>query len=133
MLKVYAIQDKEQQRLLCSQCDVPYDIDLLAYAAEVDNTLVGICQFKMGPNGGSLRHLAPVTALPMDKQALFVLGRATLNFIDLCGIHFARFEGDTAPAGEQLIHAIGFRQNPEGVWEMDLTDFFQSPCQHDHS
>ena len=132
MLKVYAIQDKAQQCALCERCCVEYDVELLAYAAEVDGELVGICQFKIGPDGGSLRHLAPVAGIPVDKQALFVLGRGTLNFIDLCGVHFARFDGDTALAGEQLIHAIGFRKNSDGIWCMDLTDFFTSPCQHDH-
>lgn len=132
MLKVFAIQDKEQQRALCALCGVEYDIELLAYQAEVDGAPAGICQFKIGPDGGSLRHLAPVLNAPVDKQALFVLGRGTLNFIDLCGIHYARFDGDTAPAGEQMIHAIGFRQGENDVWEVDLTDFFTAPCQHDH-
>ena len=36
MLKVFAIQDKEQQRALCALCGVEYDVELLAYEAEVE-------------------------------------------------------------------------------------------------
>ena len=54
--------------------------------------------------------------------------RATLNFIDLCGVHTAFFDADFE--NETLIKAIGFEKNPAGRWEMDLTDFFREPCKH---
>lgn len=134
MLKVLPIQSKTEQEALCARCGVRYDADLMAYQATVDDVFVGICQFTMGPDGGSLRDLAPVVNGPLDTEALFVMGRAALNFIDLCGIHFAYFDGDRAPVGEKLLHAIGFRENEQTArLEMDLTDFFKSPCSHHHS
>ena len=55
---------------------------------------------------------------------------AALNFIDLCGIHTAFYDGDEALPGAQLLHAVGFRKNEAGRLEMDLTGFFTAPCQH---
>ncbi len=132
MLKVLPIQSKEDQRTLCAICGIPYDADLMAYVATVDDRTVGICQFTIKEDGGSLRDLVPVPGEAPDAQALLVMGRAALNFIDLCGTHIAFFDGDPAPAGEELIHAIGFRRDEtkNGRLTMNLTNFFNAPCQH---
>ena len=60
--------------------------------------------------------------------ARFVMGRAALNFIDLCGVHTAFFEGE--PTNPALLRRIGFRQNEHGVFAIDLAGFFTHPCSH---
>ena len=130
MLKVLPIQSKQEQSTLCLRCGIPFEQELLAYAATVDERFVGMCQFTLRPEGGILYHLAPVKDEQPDTQALFVMGRAALNFIDLCGVHQAYFDGDTSLPGEQLLHAIGFRPDESGRLYMDLTGFFTEPCKH---
>ena len=134
MLKVLPVQTKSEQEALCLRCGVPYSVDLMAYGASIDGRDAGICQFTMNASGGYIRHLSLVEdaelSLQDQTEALFVLGRATLNFIDLCGVHNAYFE-DTRFLDETMIRAIGFRRQDDGRWFMDLTDFFKSPCQHD--
>lgn len=132
MLKVFPIQTKEEQQALCDRCGISFAADLLAYQATVDDVFVGVCQFKLAPDGGIIYDLAPCLEQPIDTQAMFVMGRAALNFIDLCGIHSAYYDGDESIPGPQLLHAIGFRKNEQGRLFMDLTDFFTSPCQHHH-
>ncbi|MBQ1962647.1 MAG: hypothetical protein II369_00850 [Clostridia bacterium] len=127
MLEVLPIQSKQEQEALCARCGIPFQTELLAYQALVDGELRGMCQFTMDANGGRILHFA---SLP-DKyefEPMFVMGRAALNFIDLCGVHRAFFD---APCdNETLIRAIGFSKNMEGRYEVDLTDFFNEPCQH---
>lgn len=132
MLKVFPIQDKNEQAALCERCGVTYNAELLAYQATVDDAFVGICQFKLQPEGGILYDLAPLKGDDQDFEAIFVLGRAALNFIDLCGVHQAYFDGDVSVPGEVLLRAIGFRpdESRNGRLGMDLTDFFTSPCKH---
>ena len=132
MLKVFPIQDKNEQAALCERCGVTYNAELLAYQATVDDAFVGICQFKLQPEGGILYDLAPLKGDNQDFEAIFVLGRAALNFIDLCGVHQAYFDGDVSVPGEVLLRAIGFRpdESQNGRLGMDLTDFFTSPCKH---
>lgn len=132
MLKVFPIQDKTEQKVLCERCGVTYNADLLAYQATVKDEFVGICQFKLQPEGGILYDLAPLCGKAPDLEAIFVLGRAALNFIDLCGVHQAYFDGDTSVPGDALLRAIGFRPDDaqNGRLGMDLTDFFTSPCKH---
>ena len=127
MLEVLPIQEKQEQELLCARCEIPFETELLAYKALVDGELKGICQFTMDQNGGRILHFAHVPNA-YEFEPMFVMGRAALNFIDLCGVHTAFFDAEYD--NEVLIKAIGFRKNAEDRYEMDLTDFFKEPCQH---
>ncbi|MBQ8849234.1 MAG: hypothetical protein IJ011_02745 [Clostridia bacterium] len=136
MLKVLPIQSKAEQEELCRRCKIKYCPDLLAYAASVDGELVGICQFKVTAEGGLIYDIAKLTDRDepadakareaSDFEALFVMGRGALNFIDLCGVHRAFYLGEDAD--EPLLRAIGFKKNESGSFEIDLTGFFTDHC-----
>ena len=127
MLEVLPIQDKQEQEALCARCQIPFRTEMLAYQALVEGELRGICQFTMNPEGGKIVDFAHVPNL-YEFEPMFVMGRAALNFIDLCGVHRAFFDAEYD--NETLIKAIGFSKNNDGRYEMDLTDFFKEPCQH---
>ena len=127
MLEVLPIQEKSTQEAICLRCGIDYDPELMAYSAYVDGELVGACQFTMSNKGGELIDLANVSGVK-DTQALFVVGRATLNFIDLCGVHYAYCKSDKIDP--VLLRAIGFSKNNDGIYDVDLTHFFDHPCQH---
>ena len=127
MLEVLPIQDKQEQEALCARCKIPYRVEMLAYQALVEGELRGICQFTLGADGGKIVDFAHVPNL-YEFEPMFVMGRAALNFIDLCGVHRAFFDAEYD--NETLIKAIGFTKNDAGRYEMDLTDFFKEPCQH---
>lgn len=135
MLEVLPIQTKIEQEAICARCGVPYDADCMAYRASIDGLLTGICQFSMSDKGGVLHQLAVVTGQSLEDrdriESLFVLGRATLNFIDLCGVHFATFADERfLAANEGLVRSIGFSPAEDGTWTVDLHGFFDEPCQH---
>ena len=130
MLKVLPIQSKDEQKRVCDACGVTFDPDLLAYAATVDDVLCGVSQFKLTDKGGMVRDLSPVIG-GFDFEALFVLGRGTLNFIDLCGVHKATFTGAIhSDEMRRLIRAVGFKEQEDGSWFVDLEGFFTDHC-HD--
>ncbi len=129
MLKVLPIQSKAEQERICSLCGVKYNPDLLAYFAESDGRLAGVCQFKLTGEGGILYDIAPANDFE-SFEALFVMGRGTLNFIDLCGVHRAYFDGEARDEG--LLRAIGFTKNETGRFEVNLEGFFDEPCAHGH-
>ncbi|MBQ9132401.1 MAG: hypothetical protein IJX62_08025 [Clostridia bacterium] len=127
MLEVLPIQSKQEQELICNRCDVVFRADALAYQALVEGELKGVCQFTMDGQGGRILDFAH-SPEGYEFEPMFVMGRAALNFIDLCGVHRAFFDADYD--NETLIKAIGFSRNAEGRYEMDLTDFFKEPCSH---
>ena len=130
MIKVLPIQTKEEQKLLCEKCNITFKPDLLMYAASVDGELVGVCQFKTSDKGGLIYDIAKITDRiekpKSDFEALFVMGRGALNFIDLCGVHKAFYVGDAID--ELLLGAIGFKKNADGAYEMNLEGFFTDHC-----
>ena len=125
MFKVLPIQSKDTQKELCEKCGVTFDADLLAYAVSVDDEFAGICQFKLTDKGGEIHDLAPALT-KNDPDALFVMGRGALNFIDLCGVHFARYVGTVQD--ELLLKKIGFKKTEEGTFKIDLNGFFTDHC-----
>ena len=125
MLKVLPIQSKLTQQQICMKCGVSYNADLLAYAVYVDDQLAGVCQFKVTDKGGIIYDLAPSDDY-YNRDALFVMGRGALNFIDLCGVHFALYKGNTDD--EALILQIGFKKNAKGDFEIKLEGFFTDHC-----
>lgn len=129
MITVKPIQEKEMQERLCAKCGIPYRAELLAYGAwNNQGDFAGICQFGMDATGGHIHHLAtPIAGDPDD--ALFVMGRAALNFIDLCGVKIASFDGDTKDR-DALLRRIGFAADEAGHYTVSLEGFFDHPCQH---
>ena len=131
MLKVLPIQSKINQEEICLRCGVEYDPDLLAYSATVDDELAGVCQFKLTDKGGMVYDLAPVKD-SFDFEAMFVLGRGTLNFIDLCGVHYAIYRGEVKDEQtERLVKAVGFKLTDRGTYEVNLEGFFTDHCHKD--
>ena len=135
MLEVLPIQTKLEQEAICARCGVEFKVDCMAYHALVDGNLTAVCQFTMDEDGGHIHDLAMVRDVEFTDrdriESLFVMGRATLNFIDLCGVHKAYFE-DEQFEGEGMIKSIGFTRLGDGRWFVDLTDCFVEPCQHGH-
>ena len=128
MIQVIPIQDKAEQERFCARCGVPYDPELLAYYALDDaGGFAGICQFKTDAEGGHLYHLA-APAGTEELDPLFVMGRAALNFIDLCGIKTAFFDGEGV--GDALLRRIGFAPDRNGRYTVNLDGFFTTPCSH---
>ena len=125
MLKVLPIQSKAEQEKICTSCNVKFEPDLLAYSALVDDKLAGICQFKLTDKGGIIYDIAPATD-NYNFDALFVMGRGALNFIDLCGVHNAIYKGNAND--ERLLIAIGFKKDASGEFSIDLNGFFTDHC-----
>ena len=126
MLKVLPIQSKLQQEEICLHCSVTYNPDLLAYAVYDDATLLGVCQFKLTAEGGMIYDLAPAEGTN-SFEALFIMGRGTLNFIDLCGVRMAFYRGEVRD--ERLLLAVGFKKDEQNEYSVNLEGFFTA---HDH-
>jgi hypothetical protein len=125
MFEVNPIQDKPMQEKVCSLCGMEFLPEDFCYSVWDEGKFSGVCQFNIYEDHGEVHSL--ISLPDADAfQAMFTAGRAALNFIDLCDVHLAYYTGEVQDEG--LIKAIGFRQNEQGKWEMDLTGFFTKPC-----
>lgn len=127
MFKIEPIQDKTRQKEICKLCFAEFRPDFFAYYMYdmTSGEPMGMSQFEIGEGYGYISELLPAQGCD-DYEAMFILGRQTMNFIDFSGAHkcFASADG----AEEKLLHAIGFRKDALGKWSIDMTGMFDGKC-----
>ena len=123
MLIIKPIQTKEEQKKICGMCGVEFDECAMAYAAREDEDIIGITQFRILGKHGIIYDLANTDGVD-DLEALIIMGRATLNFIDLCGTRDVIIKTEN----KNLPKILGFEKDADGVYKINLEGYFDSPC-----
>lgn len=127
MLIVKPILDKSIQEELGLMCGANFNPDALAFSAYDDGNFIGFCQFSVSGAMAILTDLRPKIGVN-DFEAMFIMSRGALNYMDLCGFHIARC---TSEAGDlTLLRAIGFKEIGDNLFEMNLSDEFTGKCSH---
>ena len=123
MFKITPIQDKALQEEICTLCGAEYRPEAFAYQMfDIDSgRIMGMSQFEIGDGVGYIADLVPRIGYD-DFEAMFILGRQTMNFIDLCGAHSVKAAGDTTD--ETLLRAIGFKKQENGEYFCDMDGMF---------
>ena len=123
MFKISPIQNAELQKKHAEACGAVYRPGAFAYMMNDAETgkLMGFSQFEINEKGGYLYDLRPADS-DDDYEAMFILGRATMNFIDLCGAH--TLYANKNSADEKLLRAIGLRPLESDEYFCDMTGFF---------
>lgn len=119
MFKITPVQSPELAKEYANLCNVKIVPGSFIYAMTdaQTNALMAISQFEILSEYGYIYNITPAPDLD-DFEAMFILSRQTMNFIDLCGAHICKISPDAAE--ESLIKAIGFKeQNGEFVCDMN--------------
>ena len=85
--------------------------------------LMGFSQFEVG-DVGYIYDLIPAQGTT-DFEAMFILGRQTMNFIDICGNHICKASRSAGDA--RLLRAIGFKEQGDELF-CDMTGMFDGHC-----
>ena len=127
MFRISPINDKNLQAEYAALCGVELISDYFAYSMTDVETgeLMGFSQFEILGSYGYIATLVPRKNYS-DFEAMFILGRATMNFIDMCGAHLCRAAKDAAD--ESLLRAIGFKESDDGELVADMTGMFDGHC-----
>ena len=130
MLTASPIQNKEEQKNICEFCGIPFRPDSFAYSQKENGKVIAAAQFDIDTNGGVILDLQMKSGLEDDIEALFILGRAVLNFLDLMGNKACTFavkdEHD-----KKMAKMLAFKEK-DGVWTLDLEGLFEGKC-HNHN
>jgi len=110
MFKITPIQTKSRQEDICKLFKTEYRPEAFAYILFDHDTgdVMGMSQFEVLGDSGYIFDLrqAPDSN---DNEAMFILGRQTMNFIDLCGAHKCRAAKNSGET--RLLSAIGFKED----------------------
>ena len=126
MFKITPVQSYEEQMKIAEMCGAEAMPGFFSYAMRDAQTgeLMGFSQFEIG-EVGFISHLLPAKGYE-DFEAMFILGRATMNFIDQCGTHTAK--ASDSGADSRLLHAIGFRLDENQIYVCDMSGMFDGHC-----
>jgi hypothetical protein len=126
MFKITPINDSELQMKYASLVGALYRDGYFAYAMTDVETgeLMGFSQFEICKGYGYISDLKEMPGRS-DFEAMFILGRQTLNFIDMMGVHTAIADKDSIDP--KLLHAVGFRDS-DGKQVCDMTGMFDGKC-----
>ncbi len=127
MFKISPIQDKEAQRRFAEECGCELRPEMFAYSMvdQESGATMGFSQFELCEGAGLIADLRPRIGYE-DNEAIFILGRATMNFIDLMGLHICKCRKDAGD--ERILHAIGFKSERDGLLFCDMTGMFDGKC-----
>ena len=122
MFKITPIQDKDLQEKICDLCRAEYRPDAFAYQMfDIESgEIMGMSQFEIGETG----YIYDIKEAPGrdDFEAMFILARQTMNFIEGCGAHICH--ADDKAADHAFLKSVGF--NDQLV--CDMTGMFDGHC-----
>lgn len=122
MFKITPVQDPALGAAYLDACGASAKEGCFLYAMTDCETLeiMGIAQFELTADYGYIFDLKE----PSDRndfEAMFILGRQTMNFINSCGLDACR--ASLCAADHDLIKAIGFKKCDE-YFECSLVGMF---------
>ncbi len=127
MFKIAPVQDKKRQRELCETFGTQYRDSAFAYLMCDNDTgeLMGMSQFEILADGGMIYDIREAIGR-QDNEAMFILGRQTMNFIDLCGMNKCYALPEAAPS--ELLSSIGFKTKVGERLFCDMKGMFDGNC-----
>ena len=127
MFKIIPVQSKEEQKRIAALCAAEPRVELFAYVMLDVETgeVMGFSQFEISADLGYITDLKERVGYD-DFEAMFILGRQTMNFIDTCGAHKCKMAKDAA--APRLASAIGFKPCEDGTLFADMRGMFDGHC-----
>lgn len=128
MFKITPIQSVSDAEKYANYCGAVIKNGCFVYAMTdcESGEVMGFSQFEILDGYGYIYDVKEAIG-KNDFEAMFILGRQTMNFIDLCGVSVCR--ADLNAGDESLLKAIGFKTK-DGFYECSTVGMFDgSHCQ----
>ena len=122
MFKITPVQNVDAAQRYLTACGAEAREGCFVYAmTDCDSgSIMGISQFELTADFGYIYDIKEAFGLS-DFEAMFILGRQTMNFINSCGLNIIRASLD---AGDKyLLTAIGFKES-DGCYECNTDGMF---------
>lgn len=127
MFRIAPVGTEEEKREIALALGIPMRDGAFVYAMRDcgDGHLLGASQFDIEHGYGTIYDLTPAVGVD-DFEAMFILGRATMDFVDRTGVHLCHARESTGDA--RLLRAVGFRKAEGDLLVCDMTGMFDGHC-----
>ena len=131
MFKITPVQDVHTAKNYLEACSAELLDGAFIYAMTdcESGEIMGISQFEILDDCGYIYNLKEANGLN-DFEAMFILGRQTMNFINACGMEICKISKNAGD--EALIKAIGFNDHGS-YYECNTTGMFDGSCCSGHT
>lgn len=128
MFKISPVQNTDVAEEYLAACGKKFREGSFVYAmTDIESgELMGLSQFEILGGYGVIFDICAVFG-KADDEAMFILGRQTMNFIDMCGAHICKADHDAADAA--YLKMIGFKEQ-DGSYLCDMKGMFDGHCSH---
>ncbi len=128
MFKIFPLNDEALITKYLEACRAKRKPDAFVYAmCDIESgEVMVISQFEIFGTHGYIYDIKSIPSLD-DFEAMFILTRQTMNFIEKCGPKLCLADNNTADA--KLLVSCGFRQTSDG-YSVDMTNMFTGGCGH---
>lgn len=128
MFRIFPIQEESVHKRYAEACGAEYRSGWFAFGmmdAESEQ-IMGMSQFEIGEGAACISDLRAKTGTE-DVEAMFILGRSTMSFIESVGVTDCYALPDAAEG--KLLTMIGFRpKEGKDLLFCDLTGMFDGHC-----
>ena len=126
MFKILPIQDIDTQKAVAQLCGAQFKEGYFAYVMfDIDSgEVMGFSQFEISNGCGYIYDIKERPGRD-DFEAMLILGRQTMNFIDKCGMHECKMA--IGAATERLAKSIGFKQEMD-FYFCNMSGMFDGKC-----
>lgn len=128
MLIIKPIQDKDFQKEVCSLCGFEYDPLAFAYSEKENDELIAGCQFDILGKSSVITDFGMVKSKDEDIEALIILGRSVMNFLELSGAKTCIYKVKN-DIDVKYAKMLGFK-NADDKWSIVLEGLFDGKCSH---
>ena len=128
MLIIKPIQEKNYQEEVCNLCGFSYNPLAFAYSEKDNDNLIAGCQFDILGKEAVVLDFGMKKETSEDIEALIILGRAVLNFMELSGAEKCTFRISSSKS-EEYAKMLGFKLS-DNIYKINLKGLFDSKCQH---
>ena len=131
MFKITPVNEPSEAKALSEILSLPYFEGAFYYKMfDMENgELMGLSVFELYATHGEILALREVEGKD-DFEAMFILTRQTMNFINLCSHTRCLAKSECSP--ENLLKCAGFKQTENDTWEANLDGMFDGHC-HSHN
>ena len=125
MLKIQPIPNEAERNAVLARCRIEPKPQYFSYQALDNGVLLGAAQFDILGKTALLDAIRQAEGTKEDWEGMFLLGRAVLNFLDLCSVE--RVICRPTEEETHLIKTLGFREE-DGVYGISLAGLFDGSC-----